>query len=101
MYMYIASGCVSHPSEECDPPTASVPGTEGATRKSKRGTNSRGNPRGVMLIIACNYTGTRYMHITSGCVSCPEECDSPTASLPVTEEATLEYPREVLAAREP
>ena len=40
------------------------------------------------------------MYIASGCVSGPpEECDPPTASLPGTEGATLEYPREVLAAR--
>ena len=61
MYMYIASGCVSRPPEECDPPTASLPETEGATctRASKRGVSSQRNPRGGMLIIACtcNYTG--------------------------------------------
>ena len=51
-YMYIASGCVSCPPEECDPSTASLPGTEGATRKFKRGASSHGNPRGGMLIIA-------------------------------------------------
>ena len=32
MYMYIASGRISRPSEECDPPTASLLGTKGATR---------------------------------------------------------------------
>ena len=55
-----------------------------------------------MLIIACNYTGCRYiyMYVASGSVSCPsEECDLPTGSLPGTEGATLEYPREALAAR--
>ena len=41
-----------------------------------------------------------YMYIAAGCVSRPpEECDPPTASLLGTERATLEYPREVLAAR--
>ena len=40
MYIYtcIASGCVSRPPEECDPPTASLPETEVTTRVSKRGT---------------------------------------------------------------
>ena len=58
MYMYIASGCVSLPSEECDPPTASLPETEGATTSvSKGGARSQVNPRGGMLIIGCNYTG--------------------------------------------
>ena len=38
-------------------PTASLPGTEGATRVSKRGASSQRNPRGGMLIIACSYTG--------------------------------------------
>ena len=57
MYMYVASGCFSCPPEECDPPTANLPGTEGATRVSKRGASSQVNPRGGMLIIACNYTG--------------------------------------------
>ena len=58
MYTYIASGCVSRPPEECDPPTASISKTEGATRKSKRGASSQGNPRGDKLINACNYAGT-------------------------------------------
>ena len=41
-----------------------------------------------------------YMYVASDCVSCPpEECDPPTASLPGTEVATIESPREVLAAR--
>ena len=57
MYMYTASGCVSHPPEECDPPTASLPETGVTTRVSKRGTSSQRNPRGGMLIITCNYTG--------------------------------------------
>ena len=57
MYMYTASGCVSRPLKEFDPPTASLPETEVTTRVSKRGTSSQRNPRGGMLIIACNYTG--------------------------------------------
>ena len=59
MYIYtcIASGCVSRPPEEFDPPTASLPETEVTTRVSKRGTSSQRNPRSGMLIIACNYTG--------------------------------------------
>ena len=40
------------------------------------------------------------MYIASGCVSRPEKCDPPTASLLETEGATLESPREVLAAKE-
>ena len=56
MYMYVASGCVPRPPEECDPPTANLPGTEGVTRVYKRGASREGNPRGGMLIIACNYT---------------------------------------------
>ena len=57
--IYIALGSVSHPPEECDPPTASLPETEGATRKSKKGASSQKNPRGGMLIITrtfCSYT---------------------------------------------
>ena len=55
MYIYTASGCVSRPPEEFDPPTASLPETEVTTRVSKRGTSSQRNPRGGMLIITCNY----------------------------------------------
>ena len=55
--MYTAPGCVSRPPKECDPPTASLPETEVTTRASKRGTGSQGNPRGGMLINACDYTG--------------------------------------------
>ena len=61
MYMYIASGSVSRP-EKCDPPTASLPGTEGATRVSKRGASTQMNPRGGMLIITCNYTGKVHVY---------------------------------------
>ena len=57
MYMHTASGCVSHPPKECDPPTASLPETEVTTRVSKRGTSSQRNPRGGILIITCDYTG--------------------------------------------
>ena len=50
------------PPEECDPPTASLPETVGATaRKSKKGVSSQRNP---------------------------EEREPPTASLPETERAT-------------
>ena len=50
------------PPEECDPATASLPETVGATaRKSKRGVSSQRNP---------------------------EEREPPTASLPETERAT-------------
>ena len=62
MYMYIASGCVSGGPEECDPPTASLPETKEATRASKRGASSQRNPRGSMLIIACNYTGKVHVY---------------------------------------
>ena len=50
--IYVALGCVSHPLEEREPPTASLPETEGAsTRTSKKGVSSQRNPRGGMLII--------------------------------------------------
>ena len=52
MCIYIASGCVFRPSEECDPPTASLPGTEGATRKSKRGANNQGNCSNVLFSLS-------------------------------------------------
>ena len=101
MYMYIASGCVSRPPEECDPPTASLPGTEGATRVSKRGISSQRNPRGGMLITACNYIGWRYMYmyIVSGCISRPEKCD-PLLLVYWRLKELLESPRELLAAKE-
>ena len=53
--MYIASGCVSRPPEECDPHAASLHKTERATKKSKKGASSQKNPRGgtCILIIAC------------------------------------------------
>ena len=69
MYMYIASGYVSGPPEECDPPTAILPGTEGATKVSKRGASSQRNPRGGMLIIVCNYTGKVHVYCFRLCFS--------------------------------
>ena len=59
--MYIASGCISRPPKECDPPAASLRNTERATRKFKKGASSQKNPRGgtctCILIIACNHMG--------------------------------------------
>ena len=53
--IYIALGSVSHPSEECFPPIASLPESEGAIVKFKKDASSKRNPRRGMLVITHIY----------------------------------------------
>ena len=54
--IYTALGSDSHPPEECDPTIASLPESDGATRKSKKVTSSNRNLRGGTLISVHSYT---------------------------------------------
>ena len=55
-HVHIASGSNFHPPKECDPTIACLPESKGATMKSKKGANSKRNPRDGMLNTMCSYT---------------------------------------------
>ena len=53
--VYTALGSNSHPPEECDPTIASLPESEGATRKSKKVTSGKRNLRCGLSISVRSY----------------------------------------------